>query len=134
MKWSSSDLAIATVDEHGKVKGIAEGKATITVISEKYETINNTCSVTVTPPAAVEDAVFASVVVSPNPFETQLRISNGDVRGKYTLYNTQGVEVAFGALEGAETRINTISLPAGVYLLRLTAENGAQKTFTVVKN
>ena len=46
----------------------------------------------------------------------------------------QGLEVAFGALEGAETRINAIAFPAGVYLLRLTAENGAQKTFTVVKN
>ena len=84
-------------------------------------------------PNAVEDAVFASVVVSPNPFDAQLRISNGDVRGKYALYNTQGVEVASGVLEGAETRINTASLPVGMYLLRLTAENGAQKTFTVVK-
>ncbi len=133
VKWSSSAPTIATVDEHGKVKGIAEGKVTITVVSEKYETINNTCSVTVTPPAAVEDPIFASVIVSPNPFETQLRISNGDVRGKYTLYNTQGVEVAFGGLEGAETLINTASFPAGMYLLRLTAENGATKTFTVVK-
>ena len=133
VKWSSSDPTIATVDEHGKVKGIAEGKVTITVVSEKYETINNTCSVTVTPPAAVEDAVFASVVVSPNPFNALLRISNGNVRGKYTLYNTQGVEVALGVLEGAETRINTASFPAGMYLLRLTAENGATKIYTVVK-
>ena len=133
VKWSSSDPTIATVDEHGKVKGIAEGKVTITVVSEKYETINNTCSVTVTPPAAVEDAVFANVTVSPNPFETQLRISHSDVRGKYALYNTQGLEVASGALEGAETRINTALLPAGMYLLRLTVENGAVKTYRVVK-
>ncbi len=134
VKWSSSEPTIATVDEHGKVKGIAAGKVTITVVSEKYETINNTCSVTVTPPAAVEDAVFASVVVSPNPFNALLRISNGDVRGKYALYNTQGIEVIYGVLEGAETLINTALLPAGMYLLRLTAENGATKTFTVVKN
>jgi len=134
VKWSSSDPTIATVDEHGKVKGIAAGKVTITVVSEKYETINNTCSVTVIPPTAVEDAVFVNVIVSPNPFDTQLRISNGDVRGRYALYNTQGVVVAFGFLEGAETLINTASFPAGMYLLRLMAENGATKTFTVVKN
>ena len=85
------------------------------------------------PDNAVEDPIFASVIVSPNPFETQLRISNGDVRGRYALYNTQGVEVAFGGLEGAETLINTTSFHAGMYLLRLTAENGATKTFTVVK-
>ena len=84
-------------------------------------------------PGAVEDAVFASVVVAPNPFDSQLRIVNGELRGTYALLNAQGVVVAFGALEGAETRINTVPLPAGMYLLRLTAENGAQKTFSVVK-
>jgi len=133
VKWSSNDPTIATVDEHGKVKGIAAGETTIIAVSEKYESVTNSCKVTVIPPTAVEDAVFANVIVSPNPFETQLRISNGDVRGKYALYNTQGLEVTSGVLEGAETRINTVSLPAGVYLLRLTAENGATKTFTVVK-
>jgi len=133
VKWSSNDPTIATVDEHGKVKGIAAGETTITAVSEKYESVTNTCKVTVIPPTAVEDAVFASVVVSPNPFNALLRISNGDVRGRYALYNTQGVEVALGVLEGAETHINTTSFPAGMYLLRLTAENGATKTFTVVK-
>ena len=133
VKWSSNDPTIATVDEHGKVKGIAAGETTITAVSEKYESVTNTCKVIVIPPTAVEDAVFANVVVSPNPFETQLRISNGDVRGKYALYNTQGVEVAFGGLEGVETLINTASFPAGMYLLRLTSENGAVKTYRVVK-
>ncbi len=133
VKWSSNDPTIATVDEHGKVKGIAAGETTITAVSEKYESVTNTCKVTVIPPTAVEDAVFANVIVAPNPFETQLRISNGDVRGRYTLYNTQGVEVAFGGLECAETLINTASLPAGMYLLRLTSENGAVKTYRVVK-
>ncbi len=133
VKWSSNDPTIATVDEHGKVKGIAAGETTITVVSEKYESVTNTCKVTVIPPTAVEDAVFTNVIVSPNPFATQLRISNGDVRGKYALYNTQGVEVVFGVLEGAETLINTTSFPAGMYLLHLTTEKGATKTFTVVK-
>ncbi len=130
--WSSNNTQVATVED-GTVTAVSEGNATITVTTEDGKH-TATCSVTVTPPAAVEDAIFASVVVSPNPFNAQLCISNGDVRGKYALYNTQGVEVDFGALEGAETRINTVSLPAGMYLLRLTAENGAQKTFTVVKN
>ena len=82
---------------------------------------------------AVDDAVFANVQVAPNPFNTQLRILSGDLRGKYSLINTQGVEVVSGALEGAETRINTTQFSAGVYLLRLTAENGATKVVTVVK-
>ncbi len=82
---------------------------------------------------AVDDAIFANVQVAPNPFNTLLRILSGDLRGKYSLINTQGIEVASGALEGAQTRINTTLLSAGVYLLRLTAENGAVKVLTVVK-
>ncbi len=132
VEWFCDKTDIATVDNSGKVTAKAVGKATITA-KTKEGGYTATCEVTVTRPAAIEDAVFASVVVSPNPFNTQLRISNGDVRGKYTLLNTLGVEVTSGVLEAAETRINTTSLPAGIYLLRLTAENGAAKTFTVVK-
>ena len=132
VEWSCDKTDIATVDNSGKVTAKAVGTATITA-KTKEGGYTATCEVTVTLPDAVEDAVFANVVVSPNPFETQLRISNGDVRGRYALYNTQGVEVAFGGLECVETLINTASFPAGMYLLRLTAENGATKTFTVVK-
>ncbi len=132
VEWSCDKTDVATVDNSGKVTAKAVGNATITA-KTKEGSYTATCKLTVTFPDAVEDAVFASVVVSPNPFNTLLRISNGDVRGKYALYNTLGVVVAFGGLECAETRINTVSFPAGLYLLRLTAENGATKTFTVVK-
>ncbi len=131
--WVTSDATIVTVDQDGNIKGVAVGEAIISVKSKQDETIKGTCRVIVDPATDVEDVVFANVVVSPNPFETQLRISNGDLRGRYALYNALGVEVVFGALEGAETRINTALLPAGMYLLRFTAENGATKTFTVVK-
>ncbi len=84
-------------------------------------------------PQAVEDVVFVSVVVAPNPFDSQLRIVNCELRGTYALLNAQGVMVTFGTLESAETRINTSMLPAGMYLLRLTSESGATKTINVVK-
>ena len=132
--WSPSDAAIVTVDANGKIKGIAVGEATITVESKTNTSIKATCSVSVELPTAVVDAVFASVVISPNPFGAQLRIANGDLRGQYVLYNVQGVVVASGVLEASETRINTASFSAGTYLLRLTAENGATKTLTVVKD
>ena len=86
-----------------------------------------------TKPAAVDDALLAEVVVAPNPFDNQLRITSYELRGEYALLNAQGVVVASGVLENAETRINTSLLPAGMYLLRLSTESGATKTYRVVK-
>ena len=131
--WSTSDAAIVTVDEHGKVKAIAAGEATITVASKTNASIQATCKLIVEPPTAIEDAVFASVVIAPNPFDNQLRIVNGDLRGTYALLNAQGVVVRSGNMDGNEVMIETTDLTSGLYLLRLTAENGAMKTITVVK-
>ena len=131
--WETSDAAIVTVDQNGNIQGVAAGEATITVKSKKDESIKSTCKVVVESASSVEDAVFANVVVAPNPFSAQLRIANGELCGRYALYNAQGVVVASGVLEGAETHVNTSSFPAGMYLLRLTADNGAMKTYRVGK-
>jgi len=131
--WETSDAAIVTVDQDGNIKGVAVGEAIITVKSKQDETVKSTCKVVVESASAVEDAVFASVVIAPNPFGAQLCISNGDLHGKYALYNAQGVVVTSGVLEGTETRINTSMLPAGMYLLRLSADNGAMQTYRIVK-
>ena len=130
--WRSNNTSVATV-ENGTVTAVSAGNASITVTTEDGNH-TATCSVAVEATSAVEDAVFASVVVSPNPFGKQLCITYGDLRGQYVLYNAQGVVVVSGGLEDGETRINTVSFTAGVYLLRLTAENGATKNYTVVKD
>ena len=131
--WSTSDAAIVTVDEHGKVKAIAAGEATITVASKTNASIQATCKVIVEPATTVEDAIFANVLVAPNPFDNQLRIVNGDLRGTYALLNAQGVVVRSGNMTDNEVLIETSDLTSGLYLLRLTAANGAVKTITVVK-
>ena len=131
--WETSDAAIVTVDQDGNIKGVAVGEATITVKSKKDETIKSTSKVIVDPATAIEDATFANVVVAPNPFGNQLRIVNGELRGTYALLNAQGVVVVLGVLENIETRINTSLLPAGMYLVRLTADSGITKTYSVVK-
>ena len=50
-----------------------------------------------------------------------------------TLLNAQGVVVRTGALGNHETLLNTTELPSGMYLIRVTAKNGATKTYRVVK-
>ena len=53
--------------------------------------------------------------------------------GRYDLLNAQGVVVRSGNMDGNEVMIETTDLTSGLYLLRLTAENGATKTYCVVK-
>ena len=82
----------------------------------------------------VADLLFADVKVYPNPFGDRLRITSGELRdATYALYNAQGVMVRTGELETDETFIGTTDLPSGMYLLRLTAENGATKVLRVIK-
>ena len=131
--WETNDAAIVTVDANGNIKGVAEGEAIITAKSKQDETIKSTCKVVVTPATAVEDTVFASVVIAPNPFGNQLRIVNGELRGEYALLNAQGIVVRSGNADSNEVVIETRDLTSGLYLLRLTATNGATKTYRVVK-
>ena len=88
----------------------------------------------IAPPNAVEEAVLASVVVAPNPFSAQLRIENPEgVEARYELVNASGLVVRAGALEGTETVVDSEVLPAGLYFVRVTTENGAQRVVRVVK-
>ena len=50
------------------------------------------------------------------------------------IYFAQCVVVRTGRFEGTETLISTAELPAGLYILRITAENGATKAVRVVKH
>ena len=103
----------------------ADGKFTVTADVEVKAVFEKTTS--------VEDAVLANVLVAPNPFTTQLRLLCNGATGRYDLLNAQGVVVRSGNVNGNEVLIETTDLTSGLYLLRLTAKNGATKTITVVK-
>ena len=118
--WKLKSLMAGTQDI------LADGKFTVTADVEVKAVFEK-----ITP---VEDAVFASVVVAPNPFDNQLRIVNGELRGTYALLNAQGFMVRSGNMDGNEVLIETNDLISGIYLLRLTADNGATKTIIVVKD
>ena len=83
--------------------------------------------------SAVEDATFAQVCVTPNPFDNQLRITTNELRGTYALLNAQGVVVLSGVLMQGETILNTNELSAGLYLVRITVASGEAKTYRVIK-
>ncbi len=131
LTWTSSNPAVAKVAA-GVVTGVAAGTAIITATSANGK--NAPCTVTVTTPTPVEEAFFADVVVAPNPCSEQLRILNpqGHV-GAYELLNLSGQLLLSGVLEGTEVVIEMGTLPAGNYLLRLSAQGVQGKVVNVVK-
>ena len=110
-------------------------QVTVTVTSKVAPSVSTSCTVTLKyeKPGAVEDAALESMIVAPNPFRNQLRLSNPEgVGARYELVNTNGVVVRDGALQGVETVLNTENLNAGVYLLRILSGTSS-KTLRVVK-
>ena len=126
-------IAVATPKTGWKLKSLtagtqdikADGKFTVTADVEVKAVFEKT--------TAVDDAVFANVLVAPNPFTTQLRLVCNGATGRYDLLNASGVVVRSGNVDGNEVLIETTDLTSGLYLLRLTAESGATKVVTVVK-
>ena len=136
----SDNESVATVTNAGLITAVSVGTANITITTEEGNK-TETCAVTVSQatspdnPNAVEEAIFANISVAPNPFSSQLRISHKEaINARYTLLDARRVILYQGSLEGTETTLNTENLKAGIYLLRLSADNGATKTITVVKN
>ena len=84
--------------------------------------------------SAGENALLAGIVVESNPFSSQLRILNPEgVVARYTLVNASGMVVRSDALSGSEAIVDTEALPAGIYFVRLEAQNGARKNIMVSK-
>ena len=117
--WKLKSLTAGTQDIS------SDGKFTVTANVEVKAVFEKT--------TAVDDAVFANVLVAPNPFIAQLRLVCNGAMGRYDLLNAQGAVVRNGNMDGNEVMIETTDLTSGLYLLRLTAENGATKTYCVVK-
>ena len=67
LEWNSSNAAVATVDQNGKVTAVAQGKATITVKSTDGSNVSATCEITVT-------KLVSGIAVSP----TSLTLAEGE--------------------------------------------------------
>ena len=133
--WAvTSGADIVSVDGTGLVRALKEGTATVTAtVGGKTAT----CTVNVTKPIvpqAVEDAILASLVIAPNPFTSQLRIVNPEgITLRYELVTLTGNVVRAGAVDSTETVVDTEALPAGLYFVRITGQNGAKRVEKVVK-
>ncbi len=107
--WKSSDEAIATVDETGKVTAVAEGTATITATADEKEA---TCTVTVSIPEIEVSAVSNMDAMQGNTVAlTGIGFKAGD---KVQLEALAGDEfTAEAEIAGVTGEGATFELPAG---------------------
>ena len=148
--YVDNEVTVTVQPEGALTATVADGKLTlkadkpfdkettvmVTVTSKAAPTVANSCTVTLKTGigGAVEDTLLASIRVAPNPFTTHLQFVNPEgVQGLYEVLNAAGVVVRAGAVEASEVIVNTETLPAGVYFVRVNHENGAQRTLKVVK-
>ena len=136
--YELKELKANNVDIKATKKFTVTAATTVTAVFEKKQggkdKDDNKDKEPEKPGTAVEDVVLAGISVAPNPFTSQLRIVNPEgVVGRYTLVNTLGGVVRSGALSGTEVFVDTEALPAGLYFVRVTGQNGATRVLRVVK-
>jgi len=86
--------------------------------------------VTVTGISGIEDASTAGILIYPNPTDGVLNIALGDIEATdIQLFDLQGKMM----YSGTETVIDLTGVPAGIYTLRITTEDGIYHS-KVVKN
>ena len=120
--WSSSNAAVATVDENGTVKAVAEGSATITATANDGSGLTVTCKVTVEKAAGI---TAASTDVS---VQTQgsLIVITGLAKGTaVSVYDTAGKLIAKAIAANGEATIDT-RMPVGSTVIVKVGEQNAK--------
>ena len=129
--YSLTSLTAGTQDILATKKFTVTGAVEVKTVFEKKQDNGGGQPQT---PQAVEDAVLASLAVAPNLFTTQLRIENPEgVAVRYELVNAAGLVMRAGAFSATGAIVDTEALPAGLYFVRIEAQNGAKRVEKVFK-
>ncbi len=90
-------------------------------------------------PIFVKSSKFTSIIpnndnndsdkylISPNPSNNFITISNLDIDSKFNIYNVEGTTILEGELKSTNNTININSLSRGIYFIELKNEEGSYK-------
>ena len=73
----------------------------------------------------------ASLVISPNPVNDILNVSNGE--GQISIYNSAGVKLREWEIQEPRARLDLSLLPPGCYIMTLLRPGGVMETSRIVK-
>ncbi len=139
--YQSGDETIATVSEDGKVTAIKKGETVIMAYSAMTDNIYDEIAVLVEeedvekPEEPILDVdVLQNTKVHPNPFANTLTLSSPLKIHAYKIIDVVGKAIQAKEITPSKTtNLELTALPQGVYIIELTLENQARKSFRVVK-
>ena len=105
-------------------------------VSNQYAADTVCKQVTVGVSRAHEAAALPQVLVSPNPFRQQLRVSLSDLAGKqpqFALFDVLGRQVASARLRDSDTVLDLPPLPPGLYVWQVRWPGGAVRAGKLVR-
>lgn len=129
--WTSDDASVASVSNTGLVKGRAKGSTTVTV-STSDQKVSASCYVTVAEDLANEASIDGILSAR---FDKGYFVVESSSRIESTqVYSTTGTLVYGNDAVAAEfIRIPAQHLSNGLYLIRVSLENGPATTLKIVK-
>jgi uncharacterized membrane protein len=112
----------------------SDGSSTYFIMVEGAGTASGEYSLEIscTPLIGLNDNVFSSLVVYPNPIENQIFISNTEPINSVTIFNTTGQKILHIQPNGTFVKINTDRLQSGVYFANIEA-SGDKKVIKLIK-
>jgi uncharacterized protein YjdB len=119
--WSSSDDAVASVNNSGQVTGVAEGTATITVTTNDGD-FTASADITVNPATSMNAVAVDNFNVYPNPVKDHLFIDGANIRS-VGIYSITGSAVMF-VDKGLSEGINVAAIKSGIYFLKISSDQG----------
>ena len=128
--WSSSDMAVATVNPNGVVTGVSVGTATITYTITLGGGCSNSQSVIVTVSAlGTTDFDSASLSFYPNPTNDNLYLNYKEAISGVEMYNLLGQKVLEVHPNATFATLNVSNLSGGTYFVKITSG----EFFTTIK-
>jgi secreted PhoX family phosphatase len=128
----SGDGGLATDASLNFPKGVAYDNAGNLYIADQQNHRVRKTSLTALAAPQVNKTPFANVFAYPNPTVGILNIMNA-ANCNAAIYNVLGKEILQLSVMNNKQSIDLSNLPGGVYMLRVTGDNGEQKTMKITK-
>jgi hypothetical protein len=135
VSWSSSDNALAMVNQNGFVRARGDGVVTITAVSVADPSVTDHLELTISGQSVgINPGNFDSdFSYYPNPVIDKLHLEGLGKNIEIALYTLSGKKVRHKRSQSPTMSLDVSDLPKGIYLLQLAELNGMTRVLKIAK-